>query len=319
MASRAPAARPAPAEAVAWPSVSVVVPTRDRPELLRRAVQSILDQRYPGEVECVVVFDQSEPAEVAVTAGERRRVRTVRNDRTPGLAGARNAGVLAASGTLVAFCDDDDDWLPDKLRLQAEALRAHPGAPLVACGVQVVYDDRVIERLPSVAPVTLAQLLRDRVMEVNPCTILVERAAMLGAIGLVDEAIPGSYAEDYEWLLRAARVAPVLTVPAALVRIHWDRPSFFADRWRTIVAGLGYLLDKHPELAQEPRGLARVQGQIAFAHAAAGERRQAVRWAGRALRRNWRERRAYVALAVSLRLLGAGTVLRLAHRRGRGI
>jgi len=43
------------------PTVSVVVPTRDRPELLRRAVTAILEQTYPGPVECLVVFDQSDP------------------------------------------------------------------------------------------------------------------------------------------------------------------------------------------------------------------------------------------------------------------
>ena len=44
-----------------WPSVSAVIPTRDRPELLARAVQSVLNQSYPGPLECVVVFDQQAP------------------------------------------------------------------------------------------------------------------------------------------------------------------------------------------------------------------------------------------------------------------
>ncbi|HEV2893829.1 MAG TPA: glycosyltransferase family A protein, partial [Actinomycetota bacterium] len=93
------------------PPVSVVVPTRDRPELLRRAVTAILEQTYQGPIECVVVFDQSDPDLPwgALPAG--RRLVLVRNQRTPGLAGARNSGILAATGELVAFCDDDDEWL----------------------------------------------------------------------------------------------------------------------------------------------------------------------------------------------------------------
>jgi hypothetical protein len=78
-------------------------------------------------------------------------------------------------------------------------------------------------------------------------------------------------------------------------------------------------LRKHPALADDPRGLARVQGQIAFAHAALGERAQARTWAMRTLRNSWRERRAYLALLVSMRLLTADRVLRLAHATGRGI
>ena len=52
--------------------------------------------------------------------------------------------------------------------------------------------------------------------------------------------------------------------------IHWHQSSFFADRWRTIISALTYLVDKHRELQQEPSGLARIYGQIAFAHAALG-------------------------------------------------
>jgi glycosyltransferase involved in cell wall biosynthesis len=303
-----------------WPLVSVVVPTRDRPELLRRAVGSVLGQRYPGAIECVVVFDQSEPTTVGAETGPQRRLRSVANGRAPGLAGARNAGVLASDGALVAFCDDDDEWLPHKLRLEVDALRADPEAVVAACGVIVQYGGRAIRRLPPGGTrVTYRQLLRKRLMEVNPCTILVERGALVESIGLVDEDIPGSYCEDYDWLLRAARVAPVLVVPEPLVRINWHTSSFFADRWQTIIRALLYLLDKHPEFGLEPAGLARIEGQIAFAHAALGQSGPARRWAARALRRNWTERRAYVALLVSARLLRAETVLRLAHSAGRGI
>jgi glycosyltransferase involved in cell wall biosynthesis len=302
-----------------WPVISVVVPTRDRPELLQRAVESIIGQRYPGTVECLIVFDQSERRDVGVALSDGRQLRSITNDRTPGLAGARNAGVLAASGDLVAFCDDDDRWLPDKLRLQVEALQVKPDAVLVACGIEVRSGDRKVTRLPSGRPVTLRDLLRDRLTELHPSTILVRRDALLGPIGLVDEALPGSYAEDYDLLLRAARVAPVLAVPEALVEVYWHASSFFADRWQMIISALQYILQKHPEFREEPGGLARIQGQIAFAHAAAGQPRQARRWAGRTLRHNWRERRAYLALAVSLGLLRADTALRLARAAGRGI
>jgi hypothetical protein len=104
-----------------------------------------------------------------------------------------------------------------------------------------------------------------------------------------------------------------------LVVVHWHQSSFFADRWRTIIAALTYLVDKHHELQQEPAGLARIYGQIAFAHAALGERRDARRWARRTLSLDRRERRAYLALAVSLRLIKARTVVRLAHVAGKGV
>ena len=112
---------------------------------------------------------------------------------------------------------------------------------------------------------------------------------------------------------------PVLAVPEPLAVIHWHQSSFFADRWRTIISALTYLVDKHRDLQQEPSGLARIYGQIAFAHAALGERKPARRWARRTLSLDRRERRAYLALAISLGLVSAKTVVRMAHAAGKGI
>jgi glycosyltransferase involved in cell wall biosynthesis len=301
------------------PTVSVVVPTRDRPEQLRRAVAAICGQTYPGLVECVVVFDQSDPDLVWAPLPASRRLVLVANTRTPGLAGARNSGILAATGELVAFCDDDDEWLPEKLARQVARLLATPGSAVSTTGILVRYQDRTTTRLAPTILVTHRQLLRSRLTELHPSTVLARRDRLLSQIGLVDEEIPGSYAEDYEWLLRASRHGPVLAVPEPLAVIHWHQASFFADRWRTIISALTYLVDKHRDLQQEPSGLARIYGQIAFAHAALGERKPARRWARRTLSLNRRERRAYLALAISLGLVSAKTVTRLAHLAGKGI
>jgi glycosyltransferase involved in cell wall biosynthesis len=301
------------------PAVSVVVPTRDRPELLRRAVTAVLSQTYPGPVECLVVFDQSDPDLPWPELPAGRRLVLVRNRRTPGLAGARNSGILAATGELVAFCDDDDEWLGEKLTRQVARLLATPSAAVSTTGILVRYQDRTTTRLAPTELVTHRQLLRSRLTELHPSTVLARRRQLLDDIGLVDEQIPGSYAEDYEWLLRAARHAPVLAVPEPLAVIHWHQSSFFSDRWRTIISALTYLVDKHRELQQEPSGLARIYGQIAFAHAALGERGKARSWARRTLSLNRRERRAYLALAISVGLVSAKTVTRLAHMAGKGI
>jgi glycosyltransferase involved in cell wall biosynthesis len=306
------------ADGRAWPSVSVVVPTRDRPELLRRAVGAILGQSYPGMVECLVVFDRSDPDLTWGDTGPSRRLRLLRNERTPGLAGTRNTGALHATGQLLSFCDDDDEWLPAKLERQVPNLEAHPTAAVATTGIIVRYRNHQIARVAPAPVVTHQQLLRSRLTELHPSTVLVRRRDFLDRIGQVDENIPGSYAEDYDWLLRAARLAPILTVQEPLAIIGWHQSSFFAGRWRTIIAALTYLVDKHGEFAQEPSGLARIYGQIAFAHAALGERRVALHWARTCLALNRRERRAYLALAVSLGL-PASTAIRLAHTAGKGI
>jgi glycosyltransferase involved in cell wall biosynthesis len=301
-----------------FPPVSVIIATHDRPQLLARAITAVRAQDYPAPVQCVVVFDQAEPDLALAQDDPDRPVTVVTNDRTPGLAGARNAGVAAASGELLAFCDDDDEWLPAKLRLQAARL-AETRADVAVSGIHVSYGDKTITRVPRPEDVTHAELLRRRVMEAHPSTVVVRRTAFLDKIGLVDEEIPGSYAEDYDWMLRAAEAGPIAVVAEPLVTVLWGRTSHFNRKWLTISDALQYLLRKHPGFADDPRGLARVQGQIAFAHAALGERSAARTWAVRTLRNSWRERRAYLALLISLRLLSADRVLRLAHATGRGI
>ncbi|MDQ4004847.1 MAG: glycosyltransferase family 2 protein [Actinomycetota bacterium] len=296
----------------------MVVPTRHRPALLARAVEAILSQRYPGEVECIVVFDRTDIVLPELATRDRRALRGVGNERTPGLAGARNAGAHAATGDLLAFCDDDDEWLPDKLQLQVEALEANPQAAAVASGLEIRQRDRTTVRMPA-ETLTHRDFLRNRQMEVNAVTVLVPRERFLGEIGPVDESLPGSYAEDYEWALRATRYGPIVSVQRPLVRIYWHGESWFVGQWQTVVDALRYLLERYPEFREEPRGLARVQGQIAFALAASGQRREARRWARRALAASARERRAYLAYAVSFGLLKAEHVLRLARAVGRGI
>jgi glycosyltransferase involved in cell wall biosynthesis len=300
-----------------WPAVTVVVATRNRPELLERAVRSIVGQNYPGRVECIVVFDQSDPAPVSLELPGDRHVRATVNSRSPGLAGARNTGYLLADTPLVATCDDDDRWDADKLRLQVERLVCS-AAEVVACGVRIHYGDRLVDRVPPPS-VEFAQLVRERVAALHPSTFVIRREALLDGIGLVDEDIPGSYGEDYDWLLRAAKRGPVVSVERALADVYWHEQSFFAERWATIEDALHYLLKKHPELRSDPHGLARIEGQIAFAAAARGDKRAAYQASRSALRNNALERRGYLALAVASGVVSGSTIVRLANRRGRGI
>jgi glycosyltransferase involved in cell wall biosynthesis len=300
------------------PTVSAVVPTRDRPELLRAALAAIRGQDYPGRIEILVVHDRCEPDPALELTGSRRSVRVLRNARTPGLAGARNTGIRAATGALVGFCDDDDEWLPGKLTAQVAALDA-TGAEVACCGIRVRYGDRDVDRSLPLERVPLAALLRDRLAELHPSTFLIRRDALLDGIGLVDEEIPGGYAEDYEFLLRAARRAPLANVPAPHALVRWHRRSYFAERWEMISEALQWLLARYPEFGTQPRGTARVTGQIAFARAASGDRRGAVRWARRTLASSAREPRAYLALAVAAGAVRPERILRGLHRRGRGI
>ncbi len=316
-------AAPWPPEPDTWPSVSVVVTTRgDRPQLLARALTAITAQDYHGRVDCIVVVDGAAGAvgsAGAVSGVPAGRARVIHNARTPGLAGARNTGILATRGELVAFCDDDDVWLQGKLRAQAAALAAAPSAALACCGIEVEYGTAVSVRVLPHREVTLADLLKSRLTELHSSTFLGRRSALLSSVGLVSEDIPGSYGEDYELLLRAARHGPIVNVPQQGVRVLWHDRSHFDSQWATIVPALSWLLGRYPEFRSQPAGFARVAGQIAFAAAACGQRRLAWQWIRQALRARLLEPRGYLAVGVLAGVLKPDALVRALHRHGRGV
>lgn len=301
------------------PHVAVIVPTHDRPELLRRAIGAILDQEYQGHIDIVVVFDRTEPDESLVRSGDSRSVRVTENARTPGLPGGRNTGLaLTGQAEFVAFCDDDDMWMAGKLQAQIDHMVAHPDVALCTTGIVIDFDGEQSERPSPIEELTVASLVRDRTTEAHPSTF-VFRKSSLDEVGLVDEDIPGGYSEDYDFLLRTAKTGRISCLREPLVSIRWGRTSYFATRWQMIVDAQRYLMAKHPEFEADRRAEARLRGQIAFALAALGQRKAAFVEVGRVIRRWPFEKRWPVTVIVALRIISADRALEFAHRIGRGI
>lgn len=300
-------------------AVSVVIPTRNRPRMLARAVEKVLQQDYPGAVNVIVVFDQTQPHEVGGPTREGRTITVTDNVRTPGLAGARNTGYLRAPDPYLAVCDDDDEWHQGKLSGQVRLLEATPEAMLATSGIRIDFEGTITERPLRTWRLVFEDFLHDRHMEVHPSTWLARTTQVREQIGLVSEEVPGGYAEDYEWLLRLSRLGPVVGLPAPMTTVHWHDASFFADRWKTIDEALAWLLREVPEFAGDPVGLGRIQGQRAFATAAMGERGLALVRARAALGNNPKARQAWAAIPVALGLVRADRVLTMGRRVGRGV
>lgn len=300
------------------PDVTAIVCTHDRPQMMRRAVDAIVAQTYKGRIDVLVVFDKSDPDTSIELTSRNRSVRVMSNVHKPGLAGGRNTGIASASGTYVAFCDDDDEWLPNKLALQVEVLEANPEIHTAVCGIEIIYEDKSAIRTLDSERLTFDDFLLDRIMEAHPSTVVFRRSVS-AQIGPVDQELPGGYYEDYEWLLRASKVSPIASVNQPLVKILWGGTSYYTGKFEMIESAIKHLMGEWPEFDAVPKGKARLLGQVAFAQAGQGKKREAVKTAIETIKLDFRQPRAYLALVASTGILSANKILAQLNKRGRGI
>lgn len=305
---------------IRWPLVSVIMPTRGRPELVRESIAAVVAQTYQGEIECLVVHDQEAPDNDLVRLGlARRSVRVLANTHAPGLAGARNTGLEHAGGDFIATCDDDDVWHSDKLQVQVTRMLEEPDLLAVGSGIRLRLPGKRVLDWPGRADrISYELLLRNRVKELHSSTLVMRRDAFAKA-GRYDEDLPQGYAEDYDWVLRAARSGNVGTVSQPLVDIRKDGASWYAGHAENAASALEYMLAKHPDITKSARGHARMLGQIAFARSSLGERGPALRYAVKALARWPWSPYPYIALLHTVIGVHPRHVLRAARLFRRGM
>jgi len=309
---------PAP-ERDGWPLVSVIMPTRGRPELVRESIAAVVTQTYPGQIECLVVHDQEPPDEELTKLGTaEHRVAVTANTHSPGLAGARNTGLDLVRGSIVATCDDDDVWHPEKLATQVERLQREPELLVVGSGIRLLLPSRVVEWPGRAEHISYQLLLRNRVKELHSSTLVMRREAFAKA-GPYDEGLPRGYAEDYDWVLRAARAGQIGMVTRPLADIRKDGKSWYQGRAENAAAALEYMLAKHPDFARSRCGHARMLGQIAFARSALGERGPAIRYATKAVLRWPISPHPYIAFVQATTRIHPRHVLKAARLFRRGM
>lgn len=229
--------------------VSVVIPTRGRPEFLYKAIESVLGQSYK-HLEILVVDDDERGSSVKeIEEIDDRRVRYLSTGGGKGPGYARNAGIRTAQGAFVAFLDDDDLWLPGKLSVQMDALALNPHLLFVSTDkITFPYRNRDME----------LSLRRDRVVSyrelllqciVNNSSVVMRRE-VTELVGLLEER--EDVIEDYDYWLRilAARDRSLLVLKEKLLlyRIHKGNTSGgqgLLDRLEKEYARLKPVYQKH--------------------------------------------------------------------------
>jgi len=241
-------------QAASEPLVSVVLPTYNRTEYLKQAVESVSEQTYE-HIELIVVDDHSPtPARDVLSNASFDRdlsIIQIRHEENKGANAARNTGIEAASGEFIAFIDDDDRWMGTKVEQQVERFReAGSDVGAVCTGARLV--DHEDNDLNTHIPAIRGQVTRDVLAGNSPGTfsVLMVRSECIDAAGPPDERFPSW--QDLEWCLRLSNHCKFESIPEPLMvrrTGHDGRISQDFEAKRDVSYPLFVL--KHRELAAQ--------------------------------------------------------------------
>ena len=216
------------------PLVSVVIPTYNRADLVAAAINSVLGQTY-SNIEVIVVDDGSTDKTEEVLADFGSTISVIKQANA-GPAIARNRGIAAARGEIIAFLDSDDLWLPTKLARQVQSLdMAGPDAICSLCNCTVLYTDGSKSTTFAIADlhpqfstgiwINPVEVLLNRFVLFNQAVII--RRAALEKVGYFAESL--RFGEDYDLPFRLALEGPWTIIRDELVIYHVASPNSWAN------------------------------------------------------------------------------------------
>jgi glycosyltransferase involved in cell wall biosynthesis len=237
------------------PRVTVIIPTHNRAHLLGRAIRSVLSQTFV-DFELLVVDDASADATHEVVEGfHDSRIRYIRHETNGGESESRNTGVRNAQSEYIAYLDDDDEWLPEKLEKQVAVLDRCPSATGLVFTAMNYVELGTGRKLYRPTPFHRGFVL-EHLLEANflagPTALV--RMECFRAVGMYDPRI--RFAPDWEMWIRMARRFEFEVIPEPLYNysIH---PNQLTANYKVQIEGFQKIIELHEDLfLQYPKAYA---------------------------------------------------------------
>ena len=203
-------------------SVSVIIPTYNRPHLLPRAIASA---KAAGDDVEVVVVDDASVDETATVCKQISGIKYIRLQLNQGVAGARNIGIFCSSSPNIAFLDDDDLRVPGSLDLQLAALKANPEVGLV-CGAMLMADQDYLPTGESFSVTAAGHDVFTEMLELScplmPLSVVIRKECFT-RVGLLNGHLDG--VDDWDIFVRIAELFPVVSIDAPVGIYRKPSPS----------------------------------------------------------------------------------------------
>ena len=229
--------------------VTAIITTHNRKTLLRRAIESVLNQTYTN-IECIVIDDKSNDETDILCKDYPIQYIYIPASESKGGNYARNKGIKAAKGEYIAFLDDDDYWLPTKIEKQV-ALIESKDCEMVHCGriLETIKNGKTYykETLPN--PAHYGDMSKMILLTICTTTtnILAKKQALFD-VGLFDEEL--KFWQEYELTIRLAQRKPFYFVnePLSVYRIDVKDKNRLTNKYYEWKNTVKYIHKKHEEL-----------------------------------------------------------------------
>jgi glycosyltransferase involved in cell wall biosynthesis len=258
---------------------------------LPRAIDSVLVQTY-AEIECIVVDDGStDKTNELINSIEDDRLIYMRHESNKGASAARNTGIKHSKGSLIAFLDDDDEWLPTKLEKQVPFLQSKDEkVGMVYCWMDYFDENQQLieEHHPILSGNVFPHLLDAQ--RLGGCPTLLVRREVIDNVGKFDENLRRG--NDGDFIRRVCQQYHVDFLPEVLVRVHVDHGrNRISDENKEsieqVIQSLRVRFDRFPdEIKQFPVQAASICAYIASNYASIGETWKSIFWSFKAIARS---------------------------------
>ncbi|MEE9379540.1 MAG: glycosyltransferase family 2 protein [Candidatus Lokiarchaeia archaeon] len=237
--------------------VSIIIPTFKRNQYLKRAINSVLNQTF-NEFEIIVVDDNNEGSryrklneKLMEDYKDNEKIIYIKHQQNLNGAAARNTGIKFSKSKYIAFLDDDDEYLPEKIELQInllEKLDKTWGA--VYCGYSIYRKNKLLQRNLNLGSGNLKKKLLLMETPIGGCSTLLMKRSILKELDGFDIAF--SRHQDWELLIRFFRRYRIAYVNRILVKMHLDDRRNITDPESIVLLKEKYLRKFKKDIEEMP-------------------------------------------------------------------
>lgn len=216
----------------------MIIPTYNRPDILKRAIETCISQTYK-DIEIIIVDDTKKSQQEMIDSYHDDRIVYMHNANPQGSPIARNIGISQAKGEYIAFLDDDDEWMPEKIELQVRVLEKIKHVGLCVCWM---LDKRFNRERINKTPEVLDHRDVLNAFNVQSTSAYMFRADRLRKMGGFDTSLPS--AQEYDIAIRISRETPIISISQVLV-VQNKTEGQISENWTGKIKGLMAIYHKH--------------------------------------------------------------------------